>query len=70
MRVEVSDDRIEGFCQIPRWVGEQSVISFIKNNGKWTVGCSMALPSDIGQADVVMECTMLAYQAFKNKQVD
>lgn len=60
MRVVVSPernpDRIEGFCEIPGWRGEQSVISLLRRGDEWTVGSSMALLSDLNQSKEVMAC--------------
>ena len=61
MRIEVEDKRIEGFCNVKGFIGEMSVIVFIKNFDRWTTGCSMCLPSDIEAARQVQECVAAAF---------
>lgn len=53
---ERDPDRIEGFCVIPTWPMEQSVIAFSRRGTQWTVASSMALPSQLDQAKVIKEC--------------
>ena len=63
MRIEKSEGRIEGFCQIPGWRNESSVISFMRNNDKWHVSSSTCLPTNIAQAKTVLECYQMAFNA-------
>ena len=62
MRIEVKPNRIEGFCSIPGWRGEQSVIVFSTIQGKWHTASSMCLPSDIEAARVVQDCVAAAFR--------
>lgn len=57
--------RIVGYCQIPGWAYEQEVISFYINNGKWSIGGSMCLPSDINAALAIHECMTEAFKKLK-----
>lgn len=72
MRIQVTPERdpnrIEGFCEIPGWPNEQSVISLIRNRDRWTVGSSMAFPSDIEQARAIMECYNKAFETLDKIQ--
>lgn len=61
-------DRIEGFCRIPGWPNEQSVISLLRRGDTWTVGSSMALLSDIHQAEVIMECYNKVFETLREVQ--
>jgi len=61
MRIEVRENRVEGFCNIPGWRGEQSVIAFNTIHGKWHCASSMCLPSDIKSARAVQECVSMAF---------
>lgn len=67
MRVEVKNNRIEGFCNIPGWIGEQSVIVFSTIQGKWHTASSMCIPAKLDQAEVVMNCYIKAYEELKKK---
>lgn len=66
MRIEVTpnqrEGRIEGWCNIPGWRNEQSVITFATIHGKWHVASSMCLPSDIEAAKIVQECVAAAFK--------
>lgn len=66
MRIEVSDDRIEGFCS-RAGMEETSVIAFNRRNGIWSCGSSMCLPSSIGSALVVNCCVQAAFEALQKK---
>lgn len=72
MRIQVTPERdpnrIEGFCEIPGWRNEQSVISLIRNRDRWIVGSSMAFPSDIEKARVIMECYNKAFETLDKIQ--
>lgn len=61
MRIDVQKNRIEGWCNVPGWRGEQSVISFSAMHGKWSTASSMCLPSDIRAAKAVQECVAAAF---------
>ena len=61
--------RIEGFCDIPGWVGEMSVITFSKVNGKWSLASSIALPSNIVRALAIKQCFDAAF-AELDKQLE
>lgn len=65
MRIEISKNRIEGFCNIPGWSGEQSVIVFSTIHGKWHTASSMCLPSDINSAVEVHKCVSAAFSELK-----
>lgn len=60
VRVKVTPERdptrIEGYCQIPSWPREQSVIAFTRLGDQWMLASSMALPSKLEQALVVKKC--------------
>ena len=56
MRIESSEDRIEGFCDVDGFRGEMSVIVFTCRLGRWTTGSSMCLPSQATAALQVLEC--------------
>ena len=62
MRIDVKPNRIEGWCNIPGWRGEQSVIVFSTIQGKWHTASSMCLPSNIEAARIVQECVAAAFQ--------
>lgn len=69
MRIKITstfDDeigRIEGFCHIPGWRGEDSVIAITKNMGGWNMGSSMCLPSNTDAAKVVLDTYNAAFKA-------
>lgn len=65
MRIDVSQNRIEGWCNIPGWHGEQCVIVFSTIRGRWHVASSMCFPSDIKAAMIVHECVINAFNEFK-----
>jgi len=65
MRIDVKPNRIDGWCNIPGWRGEQSVIVFLTIQGKWHIASCMGLPSDIEAARVVHECVEAAFQELK-----
>lgn len=56
MRIEVTENRIEGWCDLPGWEKEQSVIAVLKNIEGWAIGSSMCLPADIETATEVVAC--------------
>lgn len=62
MRIDVKPNRIEGWCDIPGWTLEQSVIVFSTINGKWHTASSMCLPSNIHAARVVHLCVSAAFE--------
>jgi hypothetical protein len=64
-RIEVTENRIEGWCDLPGWRYEQSVITFSTIHGVWHTGSSMCLPSDIGLARKVQECVAAAFEALE-----
>jgi len=68
MRVEVSENKIEGFCHVKGFKGEVSVISFLENMGRWHTGSSMCLPSDTEAAMQVLECMVCASEHLKMKE--
>ncbi len=65
---KIAPTRIEGFCNIPSWQGEQSVISFIKMDHGWMMGASMGLPSNIDQALEVKRCFDAAFDALEKER--
>lgn len=65
MRIVVDENKIEGFQNVTGYKGEMSVITFLKNRGRWTVGSSMCLPSDMIAALQIQECVAAAFTALK-----
>jgi hypothetical protein len=65
MRIEVTDGKIEGFCNVDGFIGEMSVITFLQNRDRWTTGSSMCLPSDINAAMQVADCVNAAIEELK-----
>ena len=63
------EGRIEGWCDIPGWRGEQSVIVFSTIHGKWHVASSMCLPSDIEAAKIVQECVAAAFKELEKMTI-
>lgn len=72
IRIEVTPERdpnrIEGFCTIPSWPGEQSVIKFSRLGKKWMVASSIALPSNLDQAHAIKQCFDQAFNALESIQ--
>lgn len=66
MRIEVNKTRVEGWCNIPGWRGEQSVVAFTLLNGEWHTACSMCLPSDVHSAKIVNDCVTAAFAALQS----
>lgn len=68
-RIKVSPerdpDRIEGFCTIPSWPREQSVIAFTRRGKEWTLASSIALPSKLDQAMAIKKCFDQAFEALE-----
>lgn len=71
-RIEITPERdpnrIEGFCTIPSWPREQSVISFSRRGKEWTVASSIALPSKLDQAQAIKQCFDQAFEALEKIQ--
>ena len=67
MRIVTDENRIEGWCNVPEWKGEQMVISFNRLHDTWTVGMSMALPVSIESAAVVQECVTAAFATLRER---
>ena len=65
MRIVVEKNRIEGFCEIKGWRGEQSVIAFSTIMGEWHTASSMCLPSDIDSAIMVSDCVSKVIEELK-----
>lgn len=69
-RIQVTPDRdpnrIEVFCKIPGWPGEQLVISLVRRGDTWTVGSSMSLLSNLEQAMAIQDCYSKAFEALAN----
>ena len=64
MRIEVTSNRIEGFCQISRFRGEQKVISINKlPSGEWFVNEPYCLTDGIEDARIMLECQHAAFEA-------
>lgn len=63
---ERDPNRIEGFCEIPGWPNEQSVISLLRRGDTWTVGSSMAMLSDIDQAKEIMACYNKVFETLES----
>jgi len=61
MRIEVSEGKIEGLCRIPGWNYDSVVICLMRNLGRWTVGSSMTLVSDIDVAREMSECVSAVF---------
>jgi len=68
----VEEGSIEGFACLAALgeVEDRSVITLMKNNGKWSVGCSMALPSNIEEARKVLDAYNKAFEALASVQVE
>ena len=56
MKIEATENRIEGLCDAFGDGRLQSVITLTKRHGKWTVASSMALPVDIVRAVKILDC--------------
>ena len=62
MKIDVTPNRIEGWCNMPGWRGRHSVIVFSTIHGEWHTASSMCLPSDIEAAKIVHECIEAAFK--------
>lgn len=67
MRIEVNHNKtqVTGYCTHPSWRGEDCVIGFNKMFGKWSVGTSRCLPSDLESAKIILECFNKAFEKVK-----
>lgn len=68
MKIIQNENRIEVYATMPGWIGgETSIVALSKIQDKWYVGCSMALPSRIDQAEIVIEAYNKAFDMIKTK---
>ncbi len=67
MRIESSSNRIEVFCDLFEDGGETSVVTLMENCGKWTVGSSTCMPSNINRARIVNSCAQAAFEALDRR---
>ena len=59
---EQEPNRIEGFCNIPPWPSEQSVIAFTRSGNQWHISSSIGLPANLDQAFAIKQCFDLAFK--------
>lgn len=67
MRIKVSSDRIEGWCNMPSWNHEQRVIVFDRKDGTWYKAISMSLPVNIEEAKIVQACYATAFAELEKR---
>jgi hypothetical protein len=67
MRIEVNNNetKVDGYCAHPSWSNGDHVIGFNKRFGKWSVGTSRCLPSDLESAKIILECFNKAFEKVK-----
>lgn len=62
---EKDPTEIKAYCEIPPHQGRFNAISFLRQGDEWVVSSSMAIPSDMAQAEAVLACNRFAFDAVK-----